>query len=145
MSSLVNLNEEQAIIDKANLGANFSSWYTTKVNRAVIKASVTKDINMPCQYKCPTNISGSTQTTTCQSQNLTPAEYAKFPKVAIPSSVLTESRRVTSVCANGTIPDQRFSHYRRYEPPTPCLPLPQTANMAGISKPSTRQCNLYSI
>jgi len=75
----------------------------------------------------------------------TPEQLASYPKVAVPSSVRTEAVRDRSyACAIEADPSQRFSKYRRYQPATPCLPLPQTAAMAGISKPSVRACNLYS-
>jgi len=70
-------------------------------------------------------------------------DFAKFPKVAVPCSVRTEALLVAnSKCA--TIPDpvNRFSKYQRFQAPTPCQALPQSANMAGISQPSSRKCNL---
>jgi hypothetical protein len=43
-------------------------------------------------------------------------------------------------CATLPDPVQRFAQYIRRAPPVPCQALPQEANMAGISKPSTRNC-----
>jgi hypothetical protein len=72
----------------------------------------------------------------------TPAQFALYPKVAIPCSVRTQA--LVSKYANCPTPQsaQRFSQYTRFTPPAPCQPLPQSANTAGISKPSTRLCNL---
>jgi hypothetical protein len=39
-------------------------------------------------------------------------------------------------------PVTRFAQYQRYQVPVPCAPLPQSANMAGKSLPSSRACNL---
>jgi hypothetical protein len=70
----------------------------------------------------------------------TPAEFALYPKVAVPSSVLTQARATGSSCPKVLAPDKRFAHYNRYQAPAPCQALPQSANMAGISKPSTKNC-----
>jgi hypothetical protein len=72
----------------------------------------------------------------------TPAEFAQYPKVAVPESVRVQNlaNRVCDPMAAGGV--NRFAQYNRYQPPVPCQPLPQEANMAGISKPSTRACNL---
>lgn len=72
------------------------------------------------------------------------ADFASYPKVAVPCSVRTEAlAKPNPNCARIPDPIQRFSKYQRYEPPIPCQPLPQSANMAGISQPSTRECNVY--
>ena len=73
----------------------------------------------------------------------TPAEVALYPKVAVPCSVRTSALQ-NSACPGLPDPTQRFSQYDRYQPAVPCQPLPQSANMAGISKPSVKNCNLYS-
>jgi len=70
-------------------------------------------------------------------QQVTPADFAKYPKVAVPSSVRTQT-----LIANTQSCSQRFQQYRRFQIPTPCPPLPDSANMAGKSLPSSRQCNL---
>ena len=70
-------------------------------------------------------------------QQVTPADFAKYPKVAVPSSV-----RTRSLIANTQSSSERFQQYRRFQVPTPCPPLPASANMAGKSLPSSRQCNL---
>jgi len=66
----------------------------------------------------------------------TPAQFALYPKVAIPCSVRTEA--LVSKYANCPPPQsaQRFAQYTRYNPAPPCQPLPQSANTAGISNPA---------
>ena len=71
----------------------------------------------------------------------TAAQFAKFPKVAVPCSVRTEALR-DFTCPVIVTPRSRFQKYVRYQPPVPCPPLPEIARMAGISQPSTRVCNL---
>ena len=63
----------------------------------------------------------------------TPADFAKYPKVAIPSSVLTQARSTKQI-------QDRFSQYTRYQPPVPC---PVTRQPTSL--PSVRQCPLYFI
>jgi hypothetical protein len=64
-----------------------------------------------------------------------------YPKVAQPSSARTEFLQKRA-CAGVQYANRRFSQYIRFSPPVPCQALPPEANMAGISKPSTRGCNL---
>jgi hypothetical protein len=71
----------------------------------------------------------------------TPAEFAKYPKVAVPCSVRTQSLASGSKCP-ALNPVARFAQYNRYQVPVPCAPLPQSTNMAGKSLPSSRACNL---
>ena len=70
-----------------------------------------------------------------------PADFAKYPKVAIPSSIRTQGLVDRNNCSNPD-PSSRFQKYQRYQVPVPCPPLPQSANMAGKSLPSSRACNL---
>lgn len=70
-----------------------------------------------------------------------PADFAKYPKVAVPSSVRTQALATNSKCPQLN-PVARFAQYERYQVPVPCPPLPQSANMAGKSLPSSRACNL---
>lgn len=134
-----------------SLGANFSSGYTSNLNKKTIDCGITNGTTPVYRQDCciKNSVPGSKQhvavypsmlllSKTCDPP--TPAEFALYPKVAVPCSVKTAALK-DSVC--NTNPADRFSQYRRYQPPTPCLPLPQSANMAGISKPSTRKCNLY--
>lgn len=70
----------------------------------------------------------------------TPAQFALYPKVAVPESVRVQNL-ANRVCQTYSDPvTQRFAQYRRFQPAPPCQPLPPEANMAGISKPSTRGC-----
>lgn len=71
-----------------------------------------------------------------------PSNFALFPKVAVPSSVRTQAIQGSLEGCRLVSPNQRFSRYDRYTPPVPCPPLPASVNMVGISKPSTRACNL---
>ena len=64
--------------------------------------------------------------------------------VTVPSSVYMESKIANYNNCNNSGPEQRFSHYERWQPPPPCQPLPQSANTAGISKASTKGCNSFS-
>ena len=142
-----------------SLGANFSSGHTSHVNQEAIDscACLQPEVTLqPVASSCCT--SGQTQISpaavyssmhtiskllSCPAP--TPEQFASYPKVAVPSSVRSEAVRDRSyACAIETDPSQRFSQYRRYQPATPCLPLAQTAAMAGISKPSVRRCNLYT-
>lgn len=66
-----------------------------------------------------------------------PEDFAKYPKIAVPSSVRTQAIMMK---VGSTDLSQRFAQFRRYQPPVPCLPLPPS--MAGISEPSKRGCNL---
>ena len=70
----------------------------------------------------------------------TPAQFALYPKVAVPSSVLTQARASGSSCPKVLAPDKRFAQYRRYQVPAACQALPQSANMAGKSLPSSKNC-----
>ena len=72
----------------------------------------------------------------------TAAQFARFPKVAVPCSVRNELLR-DPACPIVLTPKSRFQKYVRYQPPVPCPPLPQSAQMVGISQPSTRLCNPY--
>jgi hypothetical protein len=73
----------------------------------------------------------------------TPAQFALYPKVAIPCSLRTQCLVNRSNCASLPHYTNRFAQYNRYQVPEPCAPLTQLAASAGISKPSTRGCNIY--
>ena len=133
-----------------SLGANFSSGYMNKINSDTITCGIPDRLNrVHTQHCCSKSyISGSPvavypsmllQSKVCPPP--TPAEFLLYPKVAVPCSVKTAALQ-NPVC--NTDSGDRFLQYRRYQAPTPCLPLPQSANMAGISKPSVKNCNLYS-
>ena len=68
-----------------------------------------------------------------------PEEFALYPKVAVASSVRTQLLS-SQACTAST---NRFSQYDRYQIPVPCQALPQEAAMAGISRGTTLNCNIY--
>lgn len=134
-----------------SLGGNFSSGYT----QSLINNSTTCSIpNIQAKAQsdkcCMTDNTITSQSASYPSMALlskvcpppTPAEFAKFPKVAIPSSVRTASLVNGKNCPKDLNPISRFAHYNRYQVPVACLPLDPSANMAGKSLPSSRQCNL---
>jgi hypothetical protein len=126
-----------------SLGANFSSGLTNKLTDDAIKAGIPKSQSIAYSNKCcdlpmqqtRTNYPSMVISKPCPRP--TPAEFALYPKVAVPSSIRTQA--IMDGCRNQT---SRFSQYERYRIPVPCLPLPASANMAGISLPSSRECNL---
>jgi len=111
---------------------NQRSAYCTKANTSISNVCCSKIPSGPLTGQIPSMILLSRK---CPEP--TPEEFAKYPKVAEQSSILTESKVAPVNCRNK---GERFSQYRRYQAPAPCQPLPQSANMAGISQPSTRQC-----
>ena len=132
------------------LGGNFSSGYTNTINDKAIRAGIPKAASESrSDICCKTNVSGQPPVARYPSMVLLgktctppiPSEFALYPKVAVPCSVYTErvASRVSDVSSNL---DQRFAKYNRYQPPLPCAPLPASANMAGISKPSISKCNI---
>ena len=133
-----------------SLGGNLSSGYTNNLNDKTIYCGITKSISIA--YSNPCCNSGSDIKNVVASQPSmvilgntcpppTPAEFALYPKVAVPSSVRLQ--QVTSSCRSLTNPENRFAKYQRYQVPVPCPPLDQSANMAGKSLPSSLQCNIY--
>jgi len=136
-----------------SLGGNFSSGYTSKLNSDAIRCSLPGLLGRAYNGSCcvKNDISGAQPVALYPSVLLskkvcpspTPAEFALYPKIAIPCSARTQSLQdITAKCAVLPDPSSRFARYNRYEPPVPCQPLPQSANTAGISLPSTRACNL---
>jgi hypothetical protein len=130
-----------------SLGGNFSSGQTQKLIDQS-KCCPTPPIRTNDCASCTLPLSGPPPVAVRQSVLLskkqgecplpTPAEFALFPKIAVPSSVLTQGLMTVrdSFC---TDPSERFAQYRRYIPPTPCPPL---RSMAKISLPTNRECNL---
>ena len=126
-----------------SLGANFSSGLTNKLTDDAIKAGIPKSQSISYSNKCcdtpvqelPANYPSMVISKRCPRP--TPAEFALYPKVAVPSSIRTQA--IMQGCTNQT---SRFSQYERYRIPVPCPPLPGSANMAGKSLPSSRECNL---
>ena len=137
-----------------SLGGNLSSGYTNYLNDRAIKNGITKSVSIAYSNSCCTNsgngISGKNTTASQSSMVIlsnscpppTPAEFALYPKVAVPCSVRTQ-KLVNQECATLPDPTQRFAQYQRYQVPVPCPPLGQAANMAGKSLPSSLECNIY--
>lgn len=127
-------------------GGNMSSGHTDKLRERVIRSQGIKFSSDICLNR----ISGNTPIAVYPSMLLDskikscppipPAQFALYPKIAIPSSLRTQSL-VSPI--NQMDPISRFSQYERYKIPVPCQPLPQSSNMAGISLPSNLQCNIY--
>ena len=134
-----------------SLGANLSSGYIDNINQNTINCGIIAHSKTGYSNTCSKEPSGPL---TVQLPSLailksiscpkpTPAQFARFPKVAVPCSVYTQTfANPNGRCAALPVPNTRFAKYNRYQPPVPCAPLPQSANMAGISQPSTRQCNI---
>ena len=135
-----------------SMGANMSSGYANILNRNTIRCNIynaAKEIkgetccslNSDSGPKITQVPSMIVLTQTCRGP--TPAEFALYPKVAVPCSVITNALQATTdACfSDNTKSWARFAKYNRFSIPPPCQALPQTANMAGISQPSTRQCN----
>jgi hypothetical protein len=134
-----------------SLGGNFSSGYTQNLINNSITCSIPKSQALAHTDKCcDTENTIVSQSASYPSMVIlskvcpppTPAEFAKFPKVAVPSSVRTASLVNRNNCPKDLNPISRFAHYDRYQVPVPCPPLPASANMAGKPLPSSRQCNL---
>lgn len=124
-----------------SFNTNMSSGYTDSLNQRSACCAKAKSSSNPCCSKTPSGpLTVQLPSMLLLSRKCpqpTPEQFAKYPKVAGPSSILTESKMTGSNCPN---PTNRFSQYQRYQAPIPCQPLPQSANMAGISQPSTRRC-----
>jgi|Laugrespbdmm15sd_2_1035082.scaffolds.fasta_scaffold42688_2 hypothetical protein len=131
------------------LGGNLSSGQTSIIIDKSIQCSVAKAQQIAHTDKCcsqslqkqPSARYPSMVLSTKACPPPTPAEFAKYPKIAVASSVRTESLANGSKCPPLN-PVARFAKYERYQVPVPCPLLPASANMAGISLPSSRACNL---
>ena len=128
-----------------------SSGYTDRINDLTIYTGLPKNsVSDKCCVGKP--LPGPNTTTQLPSLLLasrscpppSPAEFALFPKIAQPCSVRTKalSECTSKSASNSTDPSKRFAQYTRYSVPVPCPPLPDSSRMAGISLPSTRNCNL---
>lgn len=132
-----------------SVGGNLSSGHTSIIIENSIQCSIPKSQDLSHTDKCcsislqklPVARYPSMVLSTKECPPPTPAEFAKYPKIAIPSSVRTASLGNASKCPPLN-PVARFAKYERYQVPVPCAPLPASANMAGISLPSSRACNL---
>ena len=124
-----------------SFNTNMSSGYTDSLNQRSACCTIVNTSSNPCCSNTPPGPLivqlPSMILLSRKCPQPTPEDFAKYPKVAGPSSILTESKVAPTNCIN---PTNRFSQYQRYQAPIPCQPLPQSANMAGISQPSTRQC-----
>ena len=133
-----------------SLGGNLSSGHTSKLIDSVNICSVPDAQQMAYSDNC-CNSSQSQKQPVARYPSMvllskpcplpSPAEFAKYPKVAVPSSVRTQALANSGKCVSLN-PVARFAKYDRYQVPVPCAPLPQSANMAGKSLPSSRACNL---
>ncbi len=128
---------------------NFSSGHTAALEARVIECGIPVQAqaitgNVCCNLPTPPGLPVQRPSQLLASRSCpppTPEEFALYPKVAVPESVRTQAKFDNSICvARLPAPEQRFAQYNRYNPPVPCQALPQEANMAGISKPSTRNC-----
>jgi len=133
-----------------SLGGDFSSNRTDKLTDQANQCGIPKLQGMAYSNTCcsspgyqPTARYPSMVIQNYKCPPPTPAEFALFPKVAVPSSVRTRALVDGKNCSSLPDPNQRFAKYNRYTPPIPCPPLIQIAASAGISKPSVRECNIY--
>jgi len=134
-----------------SLGANFSSGYTNSLNDNTIQAAIPKLQSIAYSDPCCSSNPVKTPAARYPSMVLlskscpspTPAQFALYPKVAVPSSVRTQAIGSGSLCPTAFNPISRFAHFQRYQVPVPCAPLTPLASMAGISKPTTLECNIY--
>lgn len=132
-----------------SLGGDFSSNRTDKLTDQAIQCGIPKlqSIAYSSQHCSP----GYQPSARYPSMILeakkcppsTPAQFALFPKVATTSSFRTQGLATGKLCATLPDPTKRFAQFNRYQVPAPCAPLTPLAASAGISKPSTRQCNIY--
>jgi len=131
-------------------GGNLSSGYTSQLIDKTLYNGITKSASIAYSDVCCNNSGSGKNTAASQSSMVilsnpcpppTPAEFALYPKVAVPCSIRLQ--QVTSSCFLPLDPNTRFSKYQRYQVPVPCPPLNQSANMAGKSLPSSLECNIY--
>lgn len=126
---------------------NLSSGYTNTQTENAIECGLAKVTASAQNDKCCSGSSIVNRVAMYSSMHLlsktcpppTPKNYALYPKVAVCSSVRTQllSSQTSTVATN------RFSQYDRYQIPVPCQALPQEAAMAGISRGTTLNCNIY--
>jgi hypothetical protein len=133
-----------------SLGGDFSSNQTNKLSEQAIQCSIPKLQSIAYSNRCcyspgyqPSARYPSMVINKYNCPPPTPAEFALFPKVAVPSSVRIQNLIDGKNCSLLPDSNERFAQYRRYNPPVPCPPLSQLAASAGISKPSNRECNIY--
>jgi hypothetical protein len=128
--------------------ADMSSGYADKINQMALRCGFSKgSVSNGCCSKTPPGpLNVQLPSMLLLSKRCpppTPAEFALYPKVAVPCSVRTEALATpNAACTSLPLPTSRFAKYNRYKPAVPCQALPQRANTAGISLPSTRGCNI---
>lgn len=136
-----------------NYMANMASGNSDKINADAIRCSLPAVTRTAASDKCCVNNipreTSNVQLSSLYSESKvcpgpTPEQFALYPKVAIPSSMRTLEKLSNYQNCTTTTADQRFAMFKRWQPPAPCQPLPQIAQSAGISKPSTRACNLQT-
>ena len=128
--------------------ADMSSGYADRVNQMALRCGFSKGSlpNECCTKTPPGPLTVQVPSMLLLSKVCPPPskeEFALYPKVAVPCSVRTELLAFPNLtCTSLPLPTSRFAKYIRYTPAMPCQALPQSANMAGISLPSTRLCNI---
>ena len=136
-----------------NYMTNMASGNSDKINADAIRCSLPAVTKTASSDKCCVNNvprgTSNVQLSSLYSESKTcppptPEQFALYPKVAVPSSLRTSQKLSNYQNCTTTTADQRFAKFTRWQVPAPCQPLPQIAQSAGISKPSTRACNLQT-
>ena len=136
-----------------NYMTNMASGNSDKINADAIRCSLPAVTKTASSDKCCVNNiprgTSNIQLSSLYSESKTcppptPEQFALYPKVAVPSSLRTLEKLSNYQNCTTTTADQRFAKFKRWQAPAPCQPLPQIAQSAGISKPSTRACNLQT-
>ena len=136
-----------------NYMTNMASGNSDKINADAIRCSLPAVTKTAASDKCCVNNvprgTSNVQLSSLYSESKTcppptPEQFALYPKVAVPSSLRTLEKLSNYQNCTTTTADQRFAKFKRWQAPAPCQPLPQIAQSAGISKPSTRACNLQT-
>ena len=128
--------------------ADMSSGYADRINLMALRCGFSKgSVSNGCCSKTPPGpLTVQVPSMLLLSKTCPPptaAQFALYPKVAVPCSVKTQELATPNAnCASLPLPVDRFAKYRRYQPAVPCQPLPQIANTAGISLPSIRGFNI---
>jgi len=144
-----------------SLGGNLSSGYTDNLIDKATQCAVTKASAIAYSDNCC--VSGNStqqpvarypsmvlQAKSCPSS--TPAEFAKYPKIATSSSVRTQaltttynSSAISPLFATLPLPQDRFAKYNRFKAPVECPPVIQlSAALLSNSVPaSLNTCNRF--
>jgi hypothetical protein len=127
--------------------ADISSGYTDRINQMALRCGFLRAgvPNQCCAKTPPGPLTVQVPSMLLLSKVCPPPtkeQFALYPKVAVPCSVRTQQLATpNATCTTLPLPTSRFTKYLRYTPAVPCQALPQSANMAGISLPSSRLCN----